>query len=368
MDRQDKLELRLRWQMGLLIFLEIPLEIPFNTAEMKASNQQTLVLIITTCISILAGCSDSPDASSGKYVIKIAYGNQPGEPTDLGVREWARLAAEMSEGRVELQPYPASQLGSQQDVSEQVRLGAAIITISDGGYLMDYVKDAGITYAPFLTRGYEEYFQLIDSPWFAQITEHLRERGFEVVTAKWVYGTRHLLATRPVRTPADMKGLKIRTPAAPTLIKTIGYMGGVPTPMPLSEVYPALTQGVIDGAENPLPVLTGAKLHEVAKHLSLTGHLNNVSIWVGSSKAFAELPADIVNIIKTSAEAAALFTYEQVNKDDQRAMAEMQAAGVEIVTPDVEAFRAAASPIYTEMFRPGLYDDVKRQIDSKKPD
>jgi TRAP-type transport system periplasmic protein len=316
---------------------------------------------------LLSGCSDSTDTPPEKYVIKIAYGNQPGEPTDLGVQEWARLAAQMSNGRIELQPYPASQLGSQQDVVEQVRLGAPVITISDGGYLMDYLPDIGITYAPFLTRDYEAYFQLMDSPWFEGVCDRLRGLGFEVVTAKWVYGTRHLLATHPVKTPADMKGLKIRTPAAPTLIKTIEYMGGVPTPMPLSEVYPALTQGVIDGAENPLPVLTGAKLHEGATYLSLTGHLQNVSIWIGSSKGLAKLPADMVQIIKDSAEAAARFTYEQVSQNDQEALDTMRAAGVTVITPDVEAFRTAISPIYTEMFRPGLYDEVRRHIKEGNP-
>ena len=326
------------------------------------------LLVAIVCVLLVPGCSDAPDASQASYVIKIAYGNQPGEPTDLGVQEWARLAAQMSEGRIELQPYPASQLGSQQDVAEQVRLGARIISISDGGYLMDYVEDVGITYAPFLTPSYEAYFQLMDSPWFAGIADRLRARGFEVITAKWVYGTRHLLARKAVKTPADMKGLKIRTPAAPTLIKTIEYMGGVATPMPLSEVYPALTQGVIDGAENPLPVLQGAKLHEAAKYLSLTGHLDNVSIWIGSSKVFADLPADIVRIIKECAEAAAQFTYEQVTKNDQKALQEMQAAGVKVVTPDLEAFRAAVRPIYTDMFRPGLYDEVRRELDRAKPD
>ena len=322
------------------------------------------MFIPVTVISLflLPSCSDSTDSTQAKYVVKIAYGNQPGEPTDLGVQEWARLAAEMSDGRVELQPYPASQLGSQQDVVEQVRLGAPVITISDGGYLMDYLPDIGITYAPFLTRDYEAYFQLMDSPWFVGITEQLRTLGFEVVTAKWVYGTRHLLATKPVTTPADMKGLKIRTPAAPTLIKTIEYMGGVPTPMPLSEVYPALTQGVIDGAENPLPVLTGAKLHEAATYLSLTGHLHNVSIWIGSSKGLAKLPPEVVQIIKDSAEAAARFVYEQVSQNDQKAMAVMQAAGVTVIRPDVEPFEAAVRPIYTELFQDGLYEEVRRHI------
>jgi tripartite ATP-independent transporter DctP family solute receptor len=351
----------------ILIFLEIPSKMTFNTRAMKNDKYQKPLLISMVCVTFLAGCSDSPDPSQDKVVIKIAYGNQPGEPTDLGVKEWARLAADMSGGRIELQPYPASQLGSQQDVAEQVRLGAAIISISDGGFLMDYVEDVGITYAPFLTRSYEAYFRLMDSPWFASITDRLRDRGFEVVTAKWVYGTRHLLTTKPVKTPADMKGLKIRTPAAPTLIKTITYMGGVPTPMPLSEVYPALTQGVIDGAENPLPVLTGAKLHEAGKYLCLTGHLHNVSIWVGSSKVFADLPPDLVRIIKEAAEVAARYTFDKVNENDEKALAEMRATGVEINAPDVEAFRAAVRPIYTEMFRSGLYDEVMRHIGSDAP-
>jgi tripartite ATP-independent transporter DctP family solute receptor len=324
------------------------------------------VFLLTATLWLpLAGCTDSRDASADKIILKIAYGNQPGEPTDLGVREWARLAADMSDGRIELQPYPASQLGSQQDVLEQVRLGAGIITISDGGYLMDYVEDIGITYAPFLTESYEAYFKLIDSPWFAAISERARAAGFEVLNAKWVYGTRHLLATRPVRTPQDMQGLKIRTPAAPTLIKTLDYMGAAATPMPLSDVYPALTQGVIDGVENPLPVLVGAKLHEVAKHLSLTGHLDNVSIWIGSSRYLSTLSEDTRRILRESADAAARYTYAQVHRNEAAALATLRAAGVEIVTPDESAFRAAVQPLYTEMFRPGLYDEVKRQLETE---
>jgi tripartite ATP-independent transporter DctP family solute receptor len=327
--------------------------------------QPLLLLALAVPVACLCcGCSDATDPSPETYILKIAYGNQPGEPTDLGVREWARLAAEMSDGRIELQPYPASQLGSQQDVLEQVRLGAAIITISDGGYLMDYVEDIGITYAPYLTQSYEAYFKLMDSSWFEGVTQRARMSGFEVVNAKWVYGTRHLLATRPVHSPRDMRGLKIRTPAAPTLIKTIGHMGAVATPMPLSEVYPALTQGVIDGAENPLPVLVGAKLHEVAKHLSLTGHLDNVSIWIGSRQFFKQLPPELSRILRESAAEAARFTYDQVKVNDRMALEAMRASGVEIIEPDRDAFRDAVRPIYTEMFRPGLHDEVERHIDA----
>lgn len=339
--------------------------IPSKFHSLSLAQPILLWSVAVTAACALCGCSDATDPSPEKYTIKIAYGNQPGEPTDLGVREWARLAAERSGGRIELQPYPASQLGSQQDVLEQVRLGGAVISISDGGYMMDYVEAIGITYAPYLTRSYEEYFQLMDSSWFADIAERLRGGGFEVVTSKWVYGTRHLLTTKPVRTPQDMKGLKIRTPAAPTLIKTIGYMGAVATPMPLSEVYPALTQGVIDGAENPLPVLVGAKLHEVAKYLSLTGHLDNVSIWIGSRRYFDSLPPDISRILKESAEAAARYVHDQVNRNEKEAMQTMQAAGVEIITPDKGAFRAAVRPIYADMFGQELYDDVKRHIEAK---
>jgi tripartite ATP-independent transporter DctP family solute receptor len=302
---------------------------------------------------------------AAEYEIKIAYENHPGEPTDLGVHEWARLTEEISGGKIKVELYPSSQLGAKKDVMEMILMGSNVVTIADAGFLMDYVPDVGIMYAPYLTDTYEEYFALVDSPWFAKKMEEVAGHGFEVVTAKWIYGDRHLLANKPVKNPSDLKGLKIRTPNMEILMKTIEYMGGIPTPMPLSECYPAIAQGVIDGAENPYPVLWGAKLYEKARYLTPTAHVKNVSIWLGSHKFFESLPADISSAFKEAAEKACLFVNENVKKDDAQAIEDFKKAGVTVVDADIEAFKTAVMPIYEELWSKGLYEEVKGQLQPK---
>ncbi len=318
-----------------------------------------IALCFALVFSLFAGAQQ---VAAAEYEVKIAYENNPGEPTDVGVQEWARILKEISGGKVEAVLYPSSQLGAKKDVLEMILMGSNVITIADAGFLMDYVPDIGIMYAPYLTDTYDEYFTLVDSPWFKKQMDAVAGHGFEIVTAKWIYGDRHLLANKAVKTPKDLAGLKIRTPNMKILSKTIEYMGGIPTPMPLGEVYPAIAQGVIDGAENPYPGLWGAKLYEKAKFLTPTGHVKNVSMWLGSHKYFASLPPEIAGFIKDAAEKACLFVNENVKKDDVKAIENFRNAGVEIVEPDMEAFRKAVFPIYEELWGKELYEEVKKNM------
>lgn len=317
-----------------------------------------LVVLFVGAIALFSCKNKKSDSKDTVYTIKLSHYNSPGEPNDISANKWRDLVEQKSNGRVIFEVYPASQLGSQKDVMEQIRLGSNVISISDAGFLMDYVKDIGILYAPYLTDSYESYFKVIDSDWFRNISKEVATNGFEIVAAKWVYGTRHLLANKPVRNPADFKGLKIRTPNMKLLTDAINAMGGIATPMPLSEVYPALSQGVIDGAENPIAVLYGAKLQEQAKYLSLTKHVFNVSIWIGSATYFNSLPDDVVQVIKDAGEEASLFQYEQSKRSDEEYLAKMRSEGVEVITPDIEAFRAATQKVY-DNFSPSVVQEVK---------
>ena len=154
---------------------------------------------LMVCAMGVAMCVAVGSATAADVIkIKIAYGNNVGEPNDKAVREWGRLMKERSKGQVEFQYFPSSQLGSQKDVTEQLTIGSNVITISDGGFLMDYVPAFGMTYLPYLYENNQELFTLVDSDLFAELSKKLEEKGLYIVTSKWIYGVRNMLATKPV--------------------------------------------------------------------------------------------------------------------------------------------------------------------------
>src|SRR5690606_31968444 len=130
------------------------------------------------------------------------------------------------------------------DVIEQGLLGVNVITIADVAFLTDYDPDLGILFGPYLTDNADQLFKIYESDWFKAKEEALREKGVHIVIRNYLYGTRQLLANKRIEKPADLAGLKIRVPNNIMQIKAFELMGATPTPMPLGEVYPALTQGV----------------------------------------------------------------------------------------------------------------------------
>ena len=212
--------------------------------------------------------------------IMIAYGNQPGEPIDKAMHFWADKVKEKSNGDIIFKLFPSSQLGGETEVLEQARFGANIITISDYGALMDIVPDLGVINAPYLSQSFEKKSKLLHSDWFKGLSEQLDKQNIHIVIPDVIYGTRHLLTKKPVTKPEDLKGMKIRVQHSRVPLQTIKAMGGVPTPMSLSDVYPGLSEGIIDGLENPPAVLYGGKFFEVAKNLNLTAHSTHMSPFV----------------------------------------------------------------------------------------
>lgn len=303
-------------------------------------------------------------AMAADTTIRIAYENNPGEPADMVMHRWAELVDEASDGAVELELYPSSQLGAKKDVIEQAMLGVNVITIADVGFLTDYDADLGILFGPYLTDNAEQLFEIYESDWFKEKDAKLREQGIHIVISNYLYGTRQLLTTKKVETPADMQGLKIRTPNNEMQIRAIEAMGGTPTPMPLGDVYPALTQGTIDGVENPLPVLFGQKLHEQAKELSMISYLQNTSLWLGGQAYFDTLDPSVIDMLHETGREAGLYSQEVAAAQDAKILEDMEAAGVTITYPDTAPFKEAAMAVYTQFpeWSDGLFEQIQAQI------
>ncbi|PLW78331.1 C4-dicarboxylate TRAP transporter substrate-binding protein [Cohaesibacter celericrescens] len=303
-------------------------------------------------------------AALADVTIKVAYENNPGEPVDLVVNEWAKMLKERSNGTITLELYPSSQLGSKQDVTEQAMLGSNVITISDVGFLADFVPDLGILFGPYLSDSPEKLFAIYESDWFKEKEKELADKGIHLVMKNYLYGVRHLIATRPVNTPADMKGMKIRTPNNIMQIKAIEAMGGTATPMPLGEAYTAMSQGIIDGVENPLAVIYGAKFQEEAKYLSMIGYLLNTSQFIGGEAFFQTLSEEDSALIHETAYEAGLYSQKLAAESDAGFIEKFKEAGVEVIYPDQAPFRDAALAVYSQFpeWSDGLYEKIQSQL------
>lgn len=323
--------------------------------------KKILLGAVAACFALVAA---APAVVAAPVVIKVAYENNPGEPVDKVMHYWADLLKEKSKGEITLDLYPSSQLGAKKDVTEQAMMGLNVITITDVGFLTDFDPDLGILFGPYLTEDPLKLFKLYESDWFKAKNEQLKKKGVHIVMTNYLYGVRQLLTKKPINTPADLKGLKIRVPNNTMQIKSIEAMGATPTPMPLGEVYPALTQGLIDGVENPISVLYGQKLHEQAKYLDMVGYLTNTSLWVGGEAYFSTLPPAQLKLIEDTAHDAGLYSQKVVTELDNDMIAKMKAEGVTVVTPDVAAFRAATKAVYTQFptWTPGLYDRIQKEL------
>lgn len=325
------------------------------------------LLSTVLAITLLAGCGGQQSASKdGKVVIQVGYENNPGEPFDKGVNKWKELLEQKSNGTMTIETYPSSQLGSKNDLIDQMIAGQPVVTLADGAFYADRgVKDFGIVFGPFLFDNWDECWKLVKSQWYADKSKELESKGLKILGSNWVYGARHTLTTKPVNTVEDLKGLKIRVPNNAIQVKGFEVLGAVPTPMPLGDTYTALQQGTIDGVENPLPVLYNGKFQEVAKYLILDGHVKNFTTLVCGSQFFNSLTPEQQKLLIETCEEAGLYNNEQQAASEKEVLEKFRSEGVTIVEPSdtvLAGFRNASQKFYTLPdfgWSNGLYDTVK---------
>ncbi len=305
---------------------------------------------------------------AAEVTIQIGYENHPGEPLDLGCNEWKRLIEEESNGDIRVELYPSSQLGSKNDIIDQMLAGDSVITLADGAFYADRgVPDFNILFAPYLFNTWDDCWNLIKSDWYKEQCAKLEQRGLKILTSNWIYGDRHTLTTKPVRTVGDIVGMKIRVPNNAIQIAGFEVLGASPTPIALGEVYTALQQGVVDGLENPIPVLYNGKFQEVAKYLTLDGHVKNFTTFLCGTQFFETLTPDQQRIIMESADKAGLFNNDIVLKATDELTQRFKDEGVEVIEVDVEEFKKKAMPLYTDpivtaKWTPGLYETVTKAM------
>ena len=300
-------------------------------------------------------------ATAQEIKIRFAHSLSPSEPAHQAAEYFAKNVAARTNGRVQITVFPAEQLGPGKDVNEMIRQGANVMNITDPGYLSDFVPDVGVLNGPYLIKTPQEYEKLLASDWFKGIEKKLEAAGFKLIMVNGFFGQRHLISDKPVRKPEDMAGMTVRVPPNTMWIETFKSMGARPTTVQWAEVYNALQQNVVQGAEAPLGSLWGSKLQETRKVISMTGHFTAFVMWPINAAFFNKLPKETQQILlEEGKKAGAEMTRLTLASQDEY-IAKFKAAGVTIVNDvDIAAFQKATASVYSAFpkWTPGLRETV----------
>jgi len=303
-----------------------------------------LKAILTIGLSIFCG---SP-AVAQENVLRFNHVLGPSEPYHEGFLSWAKRVKERTGGALKIEVFHSAQLGVEEDIIEQLRQGANIGQNTDSARLGNYVPAIAVMNGPYFADSLEDVWKLSESPTILKWQEELgSQHGLKVVCFDWVQGFRHFFTNKPIRTPADLSGLRIRTPPAPIWQESIRALGAAPTAMAFGDMYPALQQQAIDGVELVYANIPGGRFYEVLKYANETGHILLINFQVVSSQWFDALPAEHQVVLVEECKTAGRETSEKIAAAAETIKADLQAKGMEIVTDiDLEAFRAAGEKAY----------------------
>jgi TRAP-type transport system periplasmic protein len=297
-----------------------------------------------------------------KYSLKVGMVVTDQDPMYKGAMKLKEAVEKRTNGNLTIEVYPSSQLGDTKDMQEQVKTGANIAVITDAARLAEMVPEIGIMGAPYVVKNYEEAKKLTTSPLWKEWEENLaKDHSLRVLSFNWYQGERHLLTNVEVKVPADLKGIRMRTPGATVWQETIRAMGAAPTALAWSEVYPGLSQKVIDAAEAQMPAIWGARLYEVIQYITKTGHFQLNTPLVVSESWFTKLPEDYQDILKEEAFKAGDFASQLTISQSEELEEKMKAEGVIIAEIDKTPFIEATDSVYDKI---DGYRSLREQVNT----
>jgi tripartite ATP-independent transporter DctP family solute receptor len=297
------------------------------------------------------------------YTLRLGTVLAPGDPLVVGAEKMKQAVEERSSGKIEVQIFPSSQLGDTQDMMDQAQAGANVGTFVEASRVSVYVPEFNVLVAPYVFDSVDELAKLVKTPTYDNWNKQLEEKtGLTLLSFNWYQGARNMLTKKPIASPADLDGVRVRTIGQPLWIKTIGAMGAVPTPLAWAEVYSSLQLGVIDGAEAQPSAIRGAKLYEVVSDVTVTEHIYLMSGLLVSAKWLNALPDDLRQIVvEESDKAGAGVLKDNVEQADE-IFAEIESKGVKVHRIDTAAFRKAVEPVYTELNLTDMIAEARKAV------
>ena len=300
------------------------------------------IVLLVVCVTVLAGYVTWTDAKiPGKITeIKLGVVTKPGSAQNIVAEKFKELIEQRSGNTIRVKIFHSKSIGNETEILQQLQMGTIQMAIVTGGPFDTFDPIVRVINYPFLFKNNEQADAILDGPLGAEILKSLETSGFKGLCFS-ENGFRNLTnSKRPVKTAADVNGLKIRVMSS-VLHKTIWQtLGANPTPMPWP-IYTELEQGVIDGQENPLWVMEVYKFYEIQKHMTLTRHVYSPHIDVASLRWWKRLDADTQKLIQGTIYEAAVYQREDNRSKNSTRLDTLKQKGMRVIeNPDIKAFRA----------------------------
>src|SRR5687767_12550131 len=279
--------------------------------------------------------------------LKWAHVYEVSEPYHTAAVWAAGEIKKRTNGRYDVEVFPASTLGKETDINQGLTLGTVDIIYTGQLFAGRTYGPIAIGGAPFVFRDFNHWKAFSTSPLFAELGEGYRAKsGGNKVVAITYYGERHVTSNKPINKPEDMKGLKIRVPDAPLYTMFPRAVGANPTPIAFAEVYLALQNGTVDAQENPLPTIDAKKFYEVQKFVVLTGHITDALLTIIGGPTWSKLSDADKRTFETVLREAAGRATEEINDIEKRMAAEFEKKGKTVVRVDRKPFREATVKLH----------------------
>lgn len=292
--------------------------------------------------SLLLGASLNANAAT---VLKLSHNQNRSHPVHKALQYLAVQAKELSNGELIIRVYPDAQLGKQRESLELVQKGALALAKSNAAELEAFSKPYGVYNLPYLFNDKAHYHKVLESKVGQDILQSSKDKGF-IGLAYLDAGARSFYAKKPIKSPEDLVGLKVRVQPSQTAVNMVKYLGGNPTPLAYGELYTALQQGVVDAAENNIPSYTLSRHSEVAKVFSEDEHTMVPDVLVISTKVWNKLSDSEKQALKQAANNATLKMRELWVKAENQQKKAVLAQGAEFITIDKTLFKKAVEPMY----------------------
>ena len=305
-----------------------------------------LLFALLVLLASLAACG----REHTQLELRFGHVASPGSLTAISAEEFARRANQRLGDLGKITVFGSSQLGDDETLLVKLKLGTVDFSLPST-IMSSAVASFGLFEMPYLVRDREHMARIEQALVWPRLAPDAAARGYELL-AVWENGFRHITNdTRPIESPADLRGIKLRTPRGRWRVRLFQTFGANPTPMSLSETFMALQTGVIDGQENPLSQIHSQKFHEVQRFLTLSSHVYTPAFLLAGRDRWQSLAEPVRSILSTTAREVQAFVYEQAEDLEKSLLADLQASGIAVNECDRERFLAAGRPIFEEFAR-----------------
>ncbi|WP_234568016.1 TRAP transporter substrate-binding protein [Rhodohalobacter sp. 614A] len=318
------------------------------------------LLIFTLLLGglFISGCEQKTETK----VIRLGHGLDITHPVHKAMVFMAEQVDEKSDGSLQIKVYPSQQLGTERELIELLQIGSLGITKVSAAVLENFTPKARVFSLPYLFRDDAHMYNVLDGEIGRELLlepQHAWLRGLTYYDA----GKRSFYTKdRPIETPEDLEGLKIRVLESQMAISMVNELGGSPTPISWGELYSALQQGIVDAAENNPPSFHTSRHYEVCKYYSLDEHTAIPDVLLIGTNVWNDLTENQKKWLQEAADTSAIYQRKLWHEAEETALREVEAAGVEINRPDKEPFRELTEPIYNRIQQesPEIYEVVER--------